>query len=410
MPINEPVTADNILRLSKQVLNRRDLSHSQNVSSFEDALDFAPKKHRADIEKLADKVSPGMAVVPTFYKPPNKNAGPGSKELRREYKRRVRPRANAYLAQNFERELRDQLGFDDTAIERMRSGLSPRDKNGRFYDFTWDHIIELGGSGALAAEKENDPLLATLPGWPPMGPTAPVNHLYNLFALSSSEHAHKNEIMGKMVGPRSGATVTLSYVRDDGGAGSPPFLPQLAGFQPELKPSQIIGQADHAHDFLLGVLEMTAERPAVKAAMRKAAETEKHKPAAGQGFMGPGLNDKTVLNVVKAGADGRADLARIRMHFEEAEQSWRDSIAAVIKEADNYQAKRLLTRMKRAIGDLQALSPLSFDDGPPLHQRLQDLYHEAEQVLPQPMTKNAYQQRRDAPAGRPPAAGPPSPT
>lgn len=383
-----PVSAENICALSRQVLNRSDLKHSRGVPTIEDALGFcASKKARKAVAEAVAQISPGMSVAPTFYKPIPKG-GRSGKDIRNEYRKKVRPRANAYLAMYHERDLRTKLGFDDKAIERMREGLSPRDAQGNFYDFTWDHIIEIGGSGRLSQETAPDPKLANLPGWPPMGPTCPVNHLNNLFAIPESEHAHKNTIMGKMVGGQQGAAVTLSYVRESAGDDSPPFLGLEAAKRTPPTLSQSIGFAEYSHEALTGILDdmrdtghQTPGDDSKRSAMPGGVATDQ--PA------GPGVGL------------GRAALTRLRAHLEDAESAWRDSMAAIAAEGDAYQAGKLLKKMRRAVKDLQQRAGVRLEDGSAPHARLQALYREAQDVLPQPPAPHGGAARPASPGAKP---------
>ncbi|MFN7113060.1 MAG: hypothetical protein ACK4PK_01730 [Alphaproteobacteria bacterium] len=143
------------------------------------------KKLNEILEKIADMPA-GMRLITTDYISiePEQN-----KAVWLEFQERAEPAFYRHIATTQEAALRE-AGFCDHAIDCMRRGHGPTNKDGLHYNVDIDHLTERKGGGPMCLEKSVDPVL----GGPPM---YLINHVSNLCLIMRDVHTQtKNVING----------------------------------------------------------------------------------------------------------------------------------------------------------------------------------------------------------------------
>lgn len=137
------------------------------------------------LAKIAD-MPPGMRLITTEY---NSIESEQNKIVWHEFQERAEPAFYRHLAATQETALRE-AGFCDYAIDCMRRGRGPTNKDGIHYNVDIDHLTERKGGGAMCMEKSVDPVLGGAPMYP-------INHLSNLCLIMRDVHTQtKNAING----------------------------------------------------------------------------------------------------------------------------------------------------------------------------------------------------------------------
>lgn len=233
----EKVSASNITRITQNFnnLSGPPPSFEMVVEQVRNALieETTPKKQRkkekkngerADrLKEAGENLPEGMKLVPVLYK---KSFKDDHKEVRNEFNPKVGPAAYRRLARNWGKELSDQ-GFCEYAINKMKEGHHPRDKNGNPFNWSLDHMLECQGGGRASLEKKPDP------DWPENDPLKPdetfmVNHLGNIDFMPDPVHEHKNVINRCQIHDMEEGEIRWIYMAAiDREEGAPPFYPHM---------------------------------------------------------------------------------------------------------------------------------------------------------------------------------------
>ncbi len=179
------ISAGNIQRITTEIFNKE----AASVPSLEDVMKSMKPKHRKKLQAAIDQLPEGMKLVPVYYTRISKEQ---NQATMKEFLQKVAPAFYKKIAIQNEKELLE-AGFCQNSINEMKEGHIPSDKDGRYYPYDLDHIIERSGSGQIASIKKEDT------DWPDSDPeksksTLMVNHLRNLYLLPMSIHAIKNTI------------------------------------------------------------------------------------------------------------------------------------------------------------------------------------------------------------------------
>ncbi|MDP2206952.1 MAG: hypothetical protein Q8K65_11670 [Alphaproteobacteria bacterium] len=143
------------------------------------------KKLSEILEKIAD-MPPGMRLMTTDY---ISITSEQNKIVWQEFQERAEPAFYRHLAATQEAALRES-GFCDYAIDCMRRGHGPTNKDGIHYNVDIDHLTERKGGGPMCMEKSVDPALGGAPMYR-------INHLSNLCLIMRDVHTQtKNAING----------------------------------------------------------------------------------------------------------------------------------------------------------------------------------------------------------------------
>ena len=143
------------------------------------------KKLNDIIAKITD-IPPGMRLITTDY---NSIESEQNKIVWQEFQERAEPAFYRHLVATQETALRE-AGFCDYAIDCMRRGRGPTNKDGIHYNVDIDHLTERKGGGAMCMEKSVDPVLGGAPMYP-------INHVSNLCLIMRDVHTQmKNTING----------------------------------------------------------------------------------------------------------------------------------------------------------------------------------------------------------------------
>lgn len=143
------------------------------------------KKLNDILEKIAD-IPSGMRLITIDY---NSIESEQNKIVWQEFQERAEPAFYRHLAATQETALRE-AGFCDHAIDCMRRGHGPANKDGLHYNVDIDHVTERKGGGAMCMEKSVDPVLGGAPMYP-------INHVSNLCLIMRDVHTQtKNAING----------------------------------------------------------------------------------------------------------------------------------------------------------------------------------------------------------------------
>jgi len=138
------------------------------------------------IARMADMPN-GMQIITTDY---TRVPSEQNKLVWAEFQERAEPAFYRYLAATREQELRD-AGFCDYALDCMRRGLGPTNKDGISYNVDIDHLVERAGGGSMSFDKAVDPVHGGAPMYL-------INHVSNLCLIMREVHTEiKNTINGQ---------------------------------------------------------------------------------------------------------------------------------------------------------------------------------------------------------------------
>lgn len=216
MNVTALITADTIMDETRKAASKMPDLTLPSLSSFFNeksnrvslVVDFqkAQRKKSGGLSSLSQKftavanralhnVPDGFELKPLVY---TRVSTKQNKVVYEEFRRKVRPRFYQYLAQTQKRELR-AMGICEYGIRRMAKGQHPRNRDGRDYAVSIDHIIERSGAGQMSYEKAQDPLMNETYK---KGQTTPeifkVNHFSNLILLPDHIHFDRKNVINEI--------------------------------------------------------------------------------------------------------------------------------------------------------------------------------------------------------------------
>lgn len=154
---------------------------------FADVMQKLAEGKQAKLNTIIERIAEmprGMQIITTDYTRVSKEQ---NDDVWLEFQERAEPAFYRHLAATQEKELR-AAGFCDYAIDCMRRGLGPTDKDGISYNVDIDHLVERGGGGRMSTEKAVDPVHGGAPMYL-------VNHVSNLCLIMRDVHTQiKNSI------------------------------------------------------------------------------------------------------------------------------------------------------------------------------------------------------------------------
>ncbi|HRI77534.1 MAG TPA: hypothetical protein PLX33_11190 [Alphaproteobacteria bacterium] len=140
------------------------------------------------IERMAEMPA-GMQIITTDY---TRIAKEQNDAVWLEFQERAEPAFYRHLAATQEKELR-AAGLCDYALDCMRRGLGPTNKEGISYNVDIDHLVERGGGGAMSTEKAVDPVHGGAPMYL-------VNHVSNLCLIMRDVHTQTKNVINNQQG------------------------------------------------------------------------------------------------------------------------------------------------------------------------------------------------------------------
>lgn len=209
------ISAGNIQQITTEIFNKE----AACVPSLEDVIESIKPKHRKKLQAAIDILPEGMKLIPVYYTRISKEQ---NQATMKEFLQKVAPAFYKKLANENEKELLE-AGFCQYSIDEMKKGHIPADKEGRYYPYDLDHIIERSGSGPMAFTQEEDL------DWPNSDPekstnTFQVNHLGNLYLIPMSIHDIKNTINKyQLINIEEGETRLIYMAVPEKEEGSPSF-------------------------------------------------------------------------------------------------------------------------------------------------------------------------------------------
>lgn len=217
------IAADNIY----QVTSAETGGAAVPVPSLEDVIAAMSEQDQKSMRDSIASLPPCMKVVPVMYK---KISSEENRKTIEEFMESVEPLFLKKLVRDYEKELRAS-GFCDHAIENMRRGHEPSDKDGNPYNYNTDHIIERAGGGLMSLTKSPDPDMQKDEEAP--SESFEVNHFRNFFFLPREVHEIKNDINRlQLKDIQSGETRLIYMAIQDKSYGPEPFYKADGKFGP----------------------------------------------------------------------------------------------------------------------------------------------------------------------------------
>ena len=235
------VTADNIQGITAAFDEEGDPAlpfedHVQSLIFPSDMKEKTKNKQRKKLREAKKNIPRGMKLVPVQYTRISKDK---ISETRDEFLEKDAKAFFHHIATKYEKELL-ALGFDEFAVNRMKVGKVPIDKDGCEYGWDIDHIIERAGSGYMADEDYK----TDNPDWPDgrvwgSARSYIVNLFDNFYLLPRSVHKLKNIInRTQLHGIQEGETRTIYMLVPDRDENDPPFYPHMKA-KPEKNPNPV---------------------------------------------------------------------------------------------------------------------------------------------------------------------------
>jgi len=194
-----PPTVDELIQKIRKKLNTnikhlenkvKDVKSSKRVSSEPESMSPFEISLMRTIEQkekfealIATDMPKGFKLTPVLY---SKITREENAKTWKEFSKKVKRPFLMFLGNNHEAELKN-LGLCQHAIDKIKQGLNPVDKDGMKYDINIDHIIERSGGGDLSLTKSPDSANNSRNSFF-------VNHFNNFIILPLKIHLVKNTL------------------------------------------------------------------------------------------------------------------------------------------------------------------------------------------------------------------------